>query len=500
LPTRVEGRLPTAPTGTFMVNAQVRALQGLEPMSRSEGAALVYLGLPTIVFTAGWIVFPLGPLAGVAVAIAFFALLAPHRHRWMPGIGMLAIPVLAVATLWCLLAGLGHFVYANSDWTVRDAVLVDLVRDPWPVRYFADGHALVLRAPIGYFLPAALVGKLWGIAAAEYALLVWTITGVVLTFALMLRDQPTLRVAVIRIAIFIAFSGMDIVGTIAHYDPHAIGDHLEWWAVLFQYSSQTTQLFWVPNHALPGWLAMAWLAGRDRATLPMTPAILFVVFAPLWSPLTAIGIAPIVGIALVQRAAADPRVLWSLLRDWTMWLPLLVSLLLVDPYLVAGSDQVASGGNADIRWVGEDIVPRTIEFICFEFLGFALLLLWRTPRDVVLWTASLLLVALLTYRFGPFNDLAMRASIPPLTLYAILVGHWLSTPHVLRRDRRSAIVAMVLLAIGAVTPFQEIARVFIEPAWPMNREAAVIDVTRGTHYLTSPDQPWLRRFLRQPAD
>jgi hypothetical protein len=469
-------------------------------MARSEAAALLYLALPTIVFVAGWIVAPIGPAAAAAILLSLAFLLFPHRHRWAPGLGPLWLPIVVIALLWCVFAGGAHLVYANADWVVRDAVLVDLSRDAWPVRYRVDGVALLLRAPIGFFLPASLVGKLWGVAAAEYALMLWMVAGVVLTFALMMRDRPTLGTAIVRIAVFIGFSGMDIVGTIAHYNPHPIGEHLEWWAFLFQYSSQTTQLFWVPNHALPGWLAMAWLAGRDRATLPMTPAILFVVFAPLWSPLTAIGIAPIVGIALVQRAVAQPRALLSLLRDWTMWVPLFVSLLLVDPYLIAGSEQVASGGNADIRWVGETIVPRTIEFICFEFLGFALLLLWRTPRDVVLWTASLLLVALLTYRFGPYNDLAMRGSIAPLTLYAILLGRWLSTPHVLRRDRRSAIVAMILLAVGAVTPFQEFARVFIQPAWPMNREAAVVDVTRGTHYLTSPDQPWLRRFLRQPAD
>ena len=31
-----------------------------------------------------------------------------------------------------------------------------------------------------------------------------------------------------------------------------ITSHLEWWAGKYQYSSTTTQLFWVPNHAPRG--------------------------------------------------------------------------------------------------------------------------------------------------------------------------------------------------------------------------------------------------------
>jgi hypothetical protein len=468
--------------------------------TRIEALVLVYLALPSIIFLVGWIVFPLGLIAGLAMVAAIAGLMLPSRGRWLAGPGPLWLPIIAIAALWTVLAGLGHFVYANSDWTVRDAVLVDLVRDRWPVTYHVDNLDLVLRAPIGYFLPAALIGKLWGIKVAEQALLIWTTAGVALTFAMMLRDRPTLKAGLIRITIFIVFSGMDIVGTIAHYNPRAIGDHLEWWAFIFQYSSQTTQLFWVPNHALPGWLAIAWLVGQDPKRLSTTAAILFVLLAPLWSPLTAVGIAPIVGAALLHRCVSGGPGAWkAALLDWRMLLPLAICMALVFPYLIAGSDKVASGSNADLRWVGEDIVPRYIEFVLFEFAGFALLLIGRKPRDPLVWVAVALLLALPLYRFGPYNDLAMRASIPPLTLFAIELGVWLSTPLVFLRGRRAVIVAAALLAVGAVTPFMEVARVFIQPAWPMNEDASVVDVTRGTHYLTSPDQTWLRRFLKPPS-
>ena len=451
-----------------------------------------------MLFVAGWIFLPLGPIAGIAIAVTVWRL--GRRGAGVDAaLGPLVFPVLAIAGLWCVLAGLGHFVYANSDWVVRDAVLLDLVRRPWPVTYSIDGVATVLRAPIGYFLPAALVGKLWGLRAAELALLAWTVAGVALTFAMMLRDRPTLKPALLRIGVFVAFSGMDVLGMYTHYNPFHLGDHLEWWAFVFQYSSQTTQLFWVPNHALPGWIAIAWLLGQDPRRLPLGPAVLFVVFMPLWSPLTALGVAPLFAVAIVRRLLTDrSRATLAALVDWRLLAPVAACVVLVLPYLVAGSDKVASGSNANLRWVGEDLIPRVIEFALFEFVGFALLLLKRDRRDLLLWTVIALLIALLFYRFGPYNDLAMRGSIPSLTLLAIGMGRWLSQPVAKTRDATARWIAAALLAVGALTPTMEIARVFIEPRWDLNERASVVDVTRGSHYLTSIGHRWMEGFLRRP--
>jgi hypothetical protein len=464
--------------------------------SIAEPLALLYLALPTVLFLAGWVVAPYGPLAAVLVvaAVSSIALRGMHRMALKPG--PLLLIVLLVATIWTIIGGSGHIFYANKDWVVRDAVLLDLVRDPWPVTYRIDGVPLLLRAPIGYFLPAALVGKCTSVAIASKALLIWTIAGVVLTFLLMLRDRPDLRGALVRIVIFVAFSGMDILGEIGHNGIPPLGKHIEWWDFLFQYSSHTTLLFWVPNHALPGWLAIAWLLGQDPKRLSVTTAILFVVFTPLWSPLTAIGLAPIVAVALLHRFVGEPvGAIARALIDWRMLIPVVACLVLVFPFLIAGSDRVASGGGASIRWVGEDFTPRYIEFVLLEFAGIAALLVVRAPRDPLLWTAIVVLLLLPFYRFGPNNDLVMRGSIAPLALLAIGMGRWLSTPRIARVQPRRVIVASLLLGLGAVTPLMEVDRAITEPAWPIDTRSSVIDVTRGAHYVTSPDQPWLRRFL-----
>ena len=71
-------------------------------------------------------------------------------------------------------------------------------------------------------------------------------------------------------AVVVLFSGLDIIGSLLDDGPRFRTDwnittHLEWWAGKYQYSSMTTQLFWVPNHALGGWLIIGLLFRNDGA-------------------------------------------------------------------------------------------------------------------------------------------------------------------------------------------------------------------------------------------
>ncbi len=462
-----------------------------------ESLALLYVAAPTVVFLAGWI----RPAFGVPAALAVVVALAFHVARTRTAHGPRApraATAVAVAVEISLVVEsvITKLVYANPDWHVRDAVLRDLVVRPWPVTYVVDGASLLMRAPIGYFLPAALVGMPFGLRVAELALLAWTLAGVLLVFGLMRQDRPSVGATLVRVAVFVLFSGMDIVGHLAHHNPFAMGMHLEWWQVLFQYSSQTTQLFWVPNHALPGWIAMAWLLGHGDRPLPVGTAALFVVFAPLWSPLTAIGIAPLIAVGILREAARARRWrAWRPLVDARVVVPIVASVVFVYPYLVLGGDTVASGGGSDVRFVGEEFGARYVEFVVYEFAGFAVLLLRRDWRDALVWTAALVLLALPFRRFGPYNDLAMRGSIAALAVLSLRTGHWLSGPWKEQRDVAGRVAAVALLAVGAVTPAMEFARLALEPRWPADRNATLVDATRGTHYLAKPDGAWVRTFL-----
>ncbi len=474
---------------------------GSAPLSLLDAALLAYLGLPTVIYLVGWI----APRYGIAAAVALVvgaALLVRRRvpRGRMPPAALASI--VAVAVGWSILGGLGHFVYANFDWTFRDAVLLDLVRSPWPVTYdYGPRHLeLLLRAPTGMYLPSAIVGKALGIRAADLAMLVWIASGVTLTFLLMFRDERRLDRIGVRLLVFVLFSGMDIVGVLARGTPVALGDHIEWWAYLFQYPSITTQMFWAPGHAVPGWLIVAWLLGRGDRRVPIPFAIALLSLVPLWSPLAAIGVAPILGVAIAREMSKGPvgDAVRSLI-DLRLWTCIVVSVLLVYPYLTLGTGILDAGFNTKVRWVGEDFAARYVEFVLLEFGLMSALLLYRFRADPMLIAAIATLLLIPTYHFGPANDLALRASNPGLALLAMRLGSWLSAPSRNPVDARARVAAIVLLAVGAVTPFLEVSRLLTETRWDMNTKENVIEAAHGrsaAHYLTPLPQPWTDRFMK----
>ncbi len=467
---------------------------------------LAYLALPNMIFLAGWVrpEFGLPAALLLLLSVGFLCCDRPVLSNAPRLLGL----ALIVALPWLFLSGIGHFVYANADWIVRDAVLADLVRDAWPVIYrnIPDQPDLLLRAPVAYYLPAAVAGKVLGAGSADFALFLWSLMGVVLAFFLMIRNGASSRELISRLFVFVLFSGMDVIGAMFSGKLPGFASHIEWWAGMYQYSSHTTQLFWVPNHALPGWIAIAWLLGIKRGTLPVGLSIAMVACVPLWSPLTAIGLAPIFAVAILREFGLRPMSFGAGLR--VLFHPAavmiaLVTCVLIFPYLLMQGAPLPSvmsfeGVPADFYWI------RYVQFVLLEFFVIALLLMRHFRRDALLITAVLVLLVLPLFKFGPYNDLVMRASIPALAVLAIRLGEWFSgvwafnggQSHV--EEDHGASLAMFVFAIGVLTPLLEISRVLVAPTWKPDLSKTMVMVTNGSapHYLAPADQAWPKQFLR----
>ena len=468
-----------------------------------------YVAAPLIIFLVGWLQWwasvPLLMCVGYALRSVLWV--APARQVVSHGLNTLRswqlLLALLVAGVWGVFGGTAHLVYANPDWLVRDALLHDLVVSGWPVGYGLSAAKLtVLRAPIGYFLPAALVGKVFGLASADWAMLLWTIIGVALFLMQVLSLlRPKRWVAIAGLLIVILFSGMDIIGAILNrgatfYQNANITTHLEWWALRFQYSSMTTQLFWVPNHALGGWLLIGLVLRHERSSVldALLPVLVIATF--LWSPLMALGLIPF----LTWKVGATAGVArsWEVLhpRIWLVSLPLAVVVLAyigLDPGSIpTGWSQVSGEG-------GMHYALRHAQFVLLEAGLIAIMLLaMRVSAFVVI--AAVVLAMLPLVFFGPGNDLVMRASIPALAVLAIYSARAL-TEDGRAGGMRYRVGLGVLLAIGAVTPMHEFARALILPVWPRNAEATIVGTNCGSypaHYIARLGREPIGWLLRQP--
>jgi hypothetical protein len=471
-----------------------------------DRTAVAYLTLPLVLFLVGWLepwaALPLVACVAYCLKPLFAAL--PGRATRLPITPMQLAGAAVVGIAWTVLGGTAHLFFANSDWHIRDAVLHDLVASPWPVGYGGlDGKESLLRAPIAYFLPAALVGKVAGLAAAHLAMAVWTAVGATVFLLQVLSLTPSrVGVAATVVVVVVLFSGLDILGSMLDGGLHFrgsgnIASHLEWWAPRFQYSSMTTQLFWVPNHALGAWLTVGLLCRNDHNRQIDLLLPIIVVALALWSPLAALGVVPFV---LWKTLANADRAQFLNLLHPRVWAPALAVGIVIVGYLALDLSGVSKGWSQDD---GESIgmhLLRHAQFFLLEagFIGLAVLAIRRSGQVAL----ALLILAVLPFaHIGPGNDLVMRASIPSLAVLAIgACLALLDQPvHVGRWWKKAALGG--LLAVGAVTPVHEFARAVALPAWPVNLAATLVGAACGTypaHYVARVGTEAVSRVLRHP--
>jgi hypothetical protein len=467
-----------------------------------DRCAILYLAIPVLIFFIGW----LQPLFGIPLSIVlllgFAPWLLPGKDKRSVKLPLsLLIWAAAAAVAWTLFGGAGHFFYANTDWLVRDAVLRDLVVSAWPVKYgLSQGMDIILRCPSAYYLPAAALGKFSGLAHADFLLFIWTALGVFLFLVLALSESSTMKQAVIVTIVVIAFSGMDVLGTIFMRLPlPSMPEHLEWWAHFFQYSSNTTQIFWVPNHALPGWIMTALLYRHRKNFQILKVAPMLLAVTPLWAPLVAIGLAPF-GIFLMLQAWRRGKLVSNM--NIVACICGIVIFVVLAKYVTMDSARIAS------HWTfgaGADFTPllRFEYYGTFCLLEFGMLvgLLYVLRRGYALVVITPVLLLLPLYTFGPGNDLAMRASIPALMLICLSSAYAVSEI----RSGQITLAQMALafcLLIGALTPTFEFSRAILLNAWKPSPYRSVVEIREGgemlSNYIGKTDSPMIRKMLRNP--
>lgn len=406
-----------------------------------------FIGLTHPALYAAWAVLTAG---------LFWLATLPRRRDLCDGPTIATLlACLGVATLLMLLGGEGRFFYANPDWQVRDAVLRDMSIHPWPFVY-ASGD--MLRAPIGMYLVPALVGKAFGQTGADLALLGQNslLLGTLLALGSTLFASLPRRL--IALAVFLAFSGLDVLGQLKIGHAPVPTAHLEGWGPT-QFSSTITLAFWVPPHAIAGWFGalgfLLWRVGRlGLGGLLMLPPLI-----ALWSPLAAMGLMPFVTYACWR----DLRPGRITLAD--IALPALATAIALPALLY----MAAAGDRVGARFFPIDpahyLLFETLEALPYLLIAWAG---WRARfGGPVLAVVALILLAAPLIQIGWWIDFAMRATIPALAILAVHLGDMLGGGWPASARRRAALIA--LLAIGSLTGLSEITRALSFPASPAPR-------------------------------
>ncbi len=412
----------------------------------------LYLIAPFIIFCMGWLRLTIAlPLVAV-ILWAVWQLLKQASAEQSPfHFSRFTFYLLLATGIWVFLSGVGGYAFQNWDHHWRNAVLHDLISYDWPVVYSAPdkGPINVLVYYLGYWLPAALAGKLLGWKFANFILFLWTWLGVVLT---VLHLNLKLKTSVLKTTLlFIFFSGMDVLGTLFFVQDYPTLwppiTHLEIWSGSLQYSSFTTQLFWVFNQAVPAWLCIALILESDKQgqVIQIDQKIFIWALCFFFAPLASIGLFPYLLIEWIRRT--DFKSPFKNIRFDLLFVSAIVFII---SYLFFSSNPAAQ--------------ERGFQSIAFkDFLVFFLLeggilwlllapRLWRDPRWAI---TGLLLCCIPFIQFGSGRDFVMRASIAPLLYLMTMVGETIFQ----KTSSRILLFAIYfLLLLGSFTPLYEINR------------------------------------------
>lgn len=472
-------------------------------------ASLVYVALPVGVFLAGTLrpAWALLLITTLLVGLATWgrrlstAGETAGQARRPPSAQALASAALVVAGV-VALNGPGGFGVQTWDWVKHNAILNDLIVQPWPVAYATGGDHVALTYYVAYYLPAALAGKVTGWLAANVTLFAWTTVGAVLAmlWLVVLSRAPVWWC----LAIFVLFSGLDLVGAATwstRWRDYAwLNDFdVEWWAGHWTYPSNLTLLAYAPHQAIGAWLLTGLMLDGLCRQPGRSPHMLGTALGLLWSPFATIGL---VGLAALDWAtgwrqrgglrglARDPAelagaltavalVVYFLSRYWPVALP--------EQYYPT-PNRLAIGALAFLparmswhRFAGDYTI-----FVSLEFLLLATLLAashrGRGSDLRLLGVATITLLALPFVKYGYFNDLVMRTSIPALFVLQVLTAR--AADVVPRRSRLTGALVVVLL-VGAAYPVN------------MLRLVATTVVRRGSLVSVPPQSEVLDLFQQQ---
>ncbi|MEI6078913.1 MAG: hypothetical protein WCS94_25295 [Verrucomicrobiota bacterium] len=428
---------------------------------------LVFLALPLVIFFYGWLKPIYALLAVAPILFCGWRLL----REWPVECGSFQLREIGLVTAasFALTAfvGIGAFGFQDDDWIKHNAVLFDCVNLPWPV-YLSDGStSWALVYYLAYYLPAAVVGKIGGYAAAQVALWAWSGGGVTLS-CLWFARLTRLPAGVVFFAFF-AFSGLDFFANLLVQIIGLTGNHgainyfpSQSWSKIWQFPSHYWMLQWSPGQALVAWLSAGlFLSSPHRLRLLCLG--LLVTCAGFWSPFAGIGLF-LLAILFMWRERSSFSV-----RQFPSMLGLIFPLALMAAfYLAKVSPAVATRfGTIPVGWFFRfHYAPGPLQAVLvlplFIVLEFGILLWFLRARFLqgssernLANASGLALLFLLPVTVGHESDLAMRASAVPLFCLAVLLARMFFSTGLTPQLRRWL---WVVVLIGNLTPLVEAAR------------------------------------------
>ncbi len=452
-----------------------------KPSKLISNLSCLYILLPFLIFSAGWLKLYYAIPIVLILLLCYWKVCKDTPELWLPDITrdniVRLLFILGVIAIWVYMSGIGKFVYQNNDHPIRNTLFDILVEYDWPVINYdilpeklGEFDATALIYYIGYWLPSALVGKVFGMRAGYYAQAVWAVLGIALVYYFICVKAK--KIVIWPLWIFIFFSGLDIVGvflTNADITSYESIWHAEWWSIPYEYSSMTTQLFWVFNQAIPAWICtMLVYVQQNNRNL-----VFILACCMLSSTFPFVGLLLIVVFLCFSRKYSELekfRISKKTVKVKEYFKCVIKDTCTVQNVIGGGIIGIISflylfGNSSGGRILQEDprgpayynSLPKLVLFLILEVLVFAVLLYKYNKNNKLFYFVILLLCIIPPIKVGYSNDFCMRVSIPFLFIIMLWIIEAVARAW---KEKDYGLFAglVIVLIIGSATPVLELKR------------------------------------------
>ena len=398
----------------------------------------LYIFIPVLLFVFMWLKPYIGIVLGLLIiAGIYYSFKNETPLKKIEGIKErkpLLILGIGIIVLLILTSGIGASIKQYPDHLIRNTIFKVLIDKEWPVKLMtSNGHIRSMNYYIGFWLPAAFVGKFTSYKFALLFLQIWAIIGMLLIWYYMMERKQKFHLW--YFVVFILFGGLDFLGTLLTGNIYEdIGNRYEWWSGYWNYPSMMTSLFWAFNQAIYAWLIYKIIMRQEN-----NKSVVFVWSTALLScTFPAIGLLPFAVYKAMDNVKDDSKGINRFINAvkqglaLTNVLGLVISIILV--LYVRSNVAVHTGFNQSTALITSYTITQSFTyykwtakllnylwFVLLEFVVYYVVLYKDKHKDPLYWLSLIVLLMCPLIKIGNWVDFAMRASIPALLCLCELV-------------------------------------------------------------------------------
>lgn len=380
-----------------------------------------YIVLPFILFATLWLNWIAALAFGGTVTLSLilaWRLIEPRQFvRLSRKVAFWSVMIVVVIVFF---SGIGSYTYQNEDFPYRNALFNDLVHYSWPVMYkvqgfeghFLNGKQTIMTYYLGYYLPAALVGKLFGMAAGKFFLYFWTVLGTLIVLYQLGKYLNRFSFGVLMM--FFAWGTLFFIGALIKYPLDKFGTEGNYlWAGMRLYAnSNLGSIYWIFNQSMTAWPVMLLILNR----IPPKNMLFVYSFTLFLSPFCFVGFFPFI-LYFLFRDYGKFRDTREFIGSYVSFQNILgAAAVVLLTYIYLQSNQAGQ----KFQYIP---FPGLKIFVAFMMLSWgivALILLPKYRNEPLYWIAVLVLIPLPFFQQGNGMDFPGRVSMPAFFILMLL--------------------------------------------------------------------------------